>query len=107
MTQLPAAQLSNWLADSGRPQPLLIDVRETWEYEICRITGSKSMPMSQIAQHLESIDASRPIVCICHHGARSGHVAMALEQHGCRDVYNLIGGVDAWAREVDPAMSVY
>ncbi len=107
MTQLPATELSTWLADAQRPQPLLIDVREPWEFEICRIQGSRLMPLTRIGEQIDAIDPQRPIVCICHHGARSLHVAMALEQRGCRDVYNLSGGVEAWARQVDPAMATY
>jgi rhodanese-related sulfurtransferase len=107
MTQLPVAQLSTWLADTARARPQLIDVRETWEYQICRIDGSESMPLSRFAQHVDAIDDARPIVCICHHGTRSLQVAMALEHRGCREVYNLAGGVAAWARDVDPTMSTY
>ena len=107
MTQLPVAQLSAWLADTARAQPQLIDVREPWEYRICRIQGSESMPMSRFAQHLDAIDGTRPVVCICHHGARSLQVALALEHRGCREVYNLAGGVAAWAREVDSSMASY
>jgi len=107
MNQLPVAQLSAWLADSARARPQLIDVREPWEYQICRIEGSESMPLSRFGKHLDAIDGARPIVCICHHGTRSLQVAMALEQRGCREVYNLTGGVAAWAREVDPAMATY
>ena len=48
-----------------------------------------------------------PIVCICHHGGRSMHVAMFLARQGFENVYNLTGGVDAWARQVDSAMPTY
>jgi len=107
MKQLPANQLAGWLSDQSRPGPRLIDVREPWEFDICRIQGSESMPMSRLAQHLGSIDASRPVVCICHHGVRSLQVALLLEQRGLRDVYNLVGGVAAWAREIDRTMPTY
>jgi rhodanese-related sulfurtransferase len=105
--QLPVSQLSAWLSDPERGRPLLIDVREPWEYEICRTEGSASMPLGRLPERLDGIDAQRPVVCICHHGARSLHAAMLLEQHGCREVYNLSGGVDAWARQVDPGMPIY
>jgi len=107
MTQLPASELSAWLADGARKAPLLLDVREPWEYEICRIPGSRLMPMGSIGASLESIDDSLPIVCICHHGARSLQVAFALERQGMREVYNLAGGLAAWARQVDPTMATY
>ncbi|HSQ10205.1 MAG TPA: rhodanese-like domain-containing protein, partial [Burkholderiaceae bacterium] len=50
---------------------------------------------------------TRPIVCVCHHGGRSMHVAMFLARQGFENVYNLTGGVDAWARQVDAAMPTY
>jgi rhodanese-related sulfurtransferase len=107
MRQLAASELSTWLADGGRSAPLLLDVREPWEFEICRIPGSRLMPMSSIGASLDSIDDGVPIVCICHHGMRSLQVAMALEQRGWSEVYNLAGGVEAWARQVDPTMATY
>jgi rhodanese-related sulfurtransferase len=107
MKQLSVAQLSQWLADSARDPPRLLDVREPWEFEICRIQGSELLPLGTLGAKLQSIDCTRPVVFVCHHGARSLHAALALEQRGCPDVYNLTGGVDAWARQIDPAMPIY
>jgi rhodanese-related sulfurtransferase len=107
MTQLPVAELSKWLADSQREAPLLLDVREPWEFALCRIEGSESMPLASLGSGLASIDHQRPIVCICHHGTRSFHAGLALERDGCRDVYNLMGGIDAWARQIDATVSLY
>lgn len=107
MTQLPAPELSGWLADGGRARPVLLDVRERWEFDICRIPESESRPLSSIGGWVDSIEPGRPVVCICHHGVRSRQVAAVLEQRGVREVYNLVGGVDAWARQVDPAMARY
>jgi rhodanese-related sulfurtransferase len=107
MKQLSVAELSRWLADAAREPPLLLDVREPWEFALCRIEGSQSIPLGTLLARLASLDCRRPTVCVCHHGTRSLHAAMALEQRGCGDVYNLIGGVDAWARHIDPSMAVY
>jgi rhodanese-related sulfurtransferase len=107
MTQLPAPELSGWLDDGGREAPVLLDVREPWEFDICRIPGSECRPLSAIGAWIDSIEDGRPIVCICHHGVRSLQVAAVLERRGCREIYNLVGGVDAWARQVDPAMATY
>jgi rhodanese-related sulfurtransferase len=107
MKQLSVAELSQWLADARRLPPLLLDVREPWEFSLCRIEGSELAPLGTLAGHLASIDPERPVVCICHHGTRSFHAALALERHGCNDVYNLAGGVDAWARQIDPSMAIY
>jgi rhodanese-related sulfurtransferase len=88
--------------------PLLLDVREDWEVQIGRIPGSLHIPMQKIPVRLhELVDADRPIVCYCHHGMRSMQVAMFLEHRGAREVYNLVGGIDAWARLVDPACARY
>jgi len=107
MKQLSVAELSEWLADPAREPPLLLDVREPWEFALCRIGGSELVPLRSLAARLASFDRGRPIVCICHHGHRSFHAGLGLERHGCRDVYNLIGGVDAWARQIDRSMAVY
>jgi rhodanese-related sulfurtransferase len=107
MRQLPVAELSQWLADARRESPLLLDVREPWEFERCRIEGSELTPLGVLGSRLASIDPERPVVCICHHGTRSFHAGLALERHGCREVYNLVGGVDAWARQIDPSMATY
>ncbi len=107
MKSVTAPELAQWVQDAQRPQPLLLDVREPWEFELCRIRGSELIPLRALAVRFRELDRSRPIVCICHHGRRSAHATMFLMQHGFTDVYNLTGGVDAWARQVDPAMPTY
>jgi rhodanese-related sulfurtransferase len=107
MNALSAPELAHWLADPQRPRPQLVDVREPWEQQICQIDGSALVPMRVLPQKLEDIDPARPVVCICHHGGRSAHVAMFLERQGYGEVYNLTGGVDAWARQVDRSMATY
>jgi len=107
MKTVSASELSAWLADEGRALPVLLDVREPWETQICRIEHSELVPMRALAARLHDLDTARPIVCICHHGGRSMHVAMFLARQGFEDVYNLTGGVDAWARQVDAAMPTY
>ena len=88
-------------------QPLLLDVREPWEFNICAIENSQLIPMGQIATRLEDLDQERETVVICHHGIRSRSVAMYMERHGFSDVINLAGGVEAWSREVDLDMPTY
>lgn len=107
MNQITPAQLAAWLADNGRDKPLLLDVREPWEWQAARIEGSRHIPMRELPARLAEIDAEREVVAICHHGARSQHVAMFLEKNGFPKVHNLQGGVDAWSRTVDPAVPVY
>lgn len=88
-------------------QPLLLDVREPWEFQICHLQGSTLVPMGQIHLQLAQLDKERETVVICHHGIRSRQVAMFLEHQGFNSVINLEGGVDAWARDVDLDMPTY
>ena len=107
MNQLLPRELAQWLADESRPHPLLLDVRETWEYEHCHLPDSQHMPMHVVPLRCEELDPEREIVVICHHGARSMQVAMFLERRGYAAVHNLSGGVDAWANDVDASFRRY
>lgn len=107
MQQIRATQLAEWLADETRQPPLLLDVREPWEVALCRIDESQHIPMHLIPVRCEELDADREIVVICHHGGRSMQVAMFLERKGFGTVFNLLGGVEGWACEVDTSMSRY
>ena len=111
MQQITAPELRAWLDDPARPQPLLLDVREPWEFDVCRIPGAQPMAMRSIPARFVELSGEhgkdREIVVVCHHGARSYQVAMFLAQQGFSNLYNLYGGVAAWARQVDPAMPTY
>lgn len=104
MFHLNSSQLKD-LINSGTP--LLLDVREPHEFEICQIQGSINIPMNQVPSHLMGFELDQDIVAICHHGIRSAAVADFLESRGFTRVSNLTGGIDAWAREQDPEMSRY
>lgn len=107
MQHLTAPQLAEWLADTNRARPVLLDVREPWEFETCRIDGSLPMPMQSVPARMQELDEDSEIVCICHHGARSMQVAAFLERQGFGKVTNLTGGVHAWAVQVDGSMPTY
>ena len=110
MQQISAGELAEWLAAASRNErsaPRLLDVREPWEFEICRIDGAVMMPMAAVPPRVGELDPDAETVVICHHGVRSFQVALFLEHHGFSSVINLAGGVAAWAREVDPAMPTY
>jgi rhodanese-related sulfurtransferase len=107
MKPVSASELSTWLANKDRTPPVLLDVREPWETQICRIEGSELVPMQSLPSRLNELDPDQPVVCICHFGGRSAQVGMFLDRQGFKDVYNLTGGVDAWARQVDTAMPTY
>ena len=104
MRRMTASQLAEHLEDAN---PLLLDVREPWEFEICHIVGSINLPMAQIPQNLHRFQDEPEIVVICHHGIRSQHVIQFMQQLNSSTLINLEGGVEAWAREVDPDMPVY
>ena len=107
MRHVSALQLASWLADKSLPAPLLLDVREKWEFDTCHIAGSKHVPMNMVPARLGELDPDTEIVCVCHHGVRSMHVASYLERNGFGKVTNLSGGIDAWADQVDPSMPQY
>jgi len=106
MRQLSVRELQQRLAAGGEP-PVLLDVRESWELKICALPASLHIPMGQIPARLAELDPARETVVVCHHGVRSLRVAYFLEGQGFKNLYNLQGGVDAWAREIDPAMHKY
>ncbi len=107
MQHVTAQDLAAWIADPARPTPLLLDVREPWEYEKCHIPNAKLIPMQTIPERINELEEDQEIVCICHHGARSMSVASFLERNQFARVINLTGGVHAWAQQVDPSMPTY
>jgi rhodanese-related sulfurtransferase len=107
MQHVSASELAAWLADPARAQPLLLDVREDWEFGTCQIAGSVQIAMNTIPARIEELDDEAEIVCVCHHGARSMQVAAFLERHGFTRVTNLTGGIHAWAVQVEPSMPTY
>ena len=106
MREFSATELRGYLktAPAG---PLLLDVREPWEFDKARIEGSVLAPMRTIPERLQDCNPEQEIVVICHHGIRSRMVGLYLENHGFSNIINLTGGVEAWAREVDPDMETY
>ncbi|KRB76822.1 rhodanese-like domain-containing protein [Noviherbaspirillum sp. Root189] len=107
MQNLTAPELAVWLADESRQKPVLLDVREPWEYQTCHIAGSVPIPMNTVPARMQELDDEAPIICICHHGARSMSVAAFLERNGFANVINLTGGIHAWALQVDQSMPTY
>ena len=92
--------------DSGK-QPVLLDVREPWEFAIAKIDGSVLVPLATLPQSLGDLDRSAEIVAICHHGMRSADATSFLLQQGFANVRNLVGGIDAWSVHVDSGVARY
>lgn len=85
----------------------LIDVREPHEAEIAQI-GGELIPMGQIISEADKISKDKPVVIHCRSGARSATVILALEkQYGFTNLFNLKGGILAWAKEIDPSIPAY
>jgi adenylyltransferase/sulfurtransferase len=86
---------------------MLIDVREPHEYAICRLDGARLMPFNTFAERAHQLNSADEIVLLCRNGLRSLQVLQLLWEAGFRKLYNLAGGLDAWARQVDPTMPRY
>ena len=84
----------------------LIDVREDFEYEMSNL-GGELIPLSGIMIESGKIEKNKPVVIMCRSGKRSAAAIMQLEQQGFTDLYNLKGGILAWADEIDPEIQVY
>lgn len=88
--------------------PLLLDVREPWEFDIASLPGSILMPMGEVSSRAhQELDPDQAIVVLCHHGMRSLSVTMWLRDQGFEHVQSLAGGIDHWARAIDPHLSRY
>ena len=93
--------------DQGNKDFTLLDVREPWECNICALPDAKIIPMREIPARAAELPKDREIVVVCHHGVRSQQVANYLERMGFDKLNNLVGGINAWAREIDPKMAKY
>lgn len=110
MSELPveinALQVKDLLVSGARPR--IVDVREPFEYDLCRIEGSELIPMQTVPANLGRLDTGeRLIVVICHHGVRSLSVVNWLREQGVDNCQSLAGGIDRWSREVDPSVPRY
>lgn len=95
-------------ADHENSAPILIDVREPWEYQTAHLPDSILMPMGDVPSRAhQELDPDAHIVVMCHHGARSLNVTMWLRNQGFERVQSLAGGIDAWSREIDPTIPRY
>jgi sulfur-carrier protein adenylyltransferase/sulfurtransferase len=87
--------------------PLLLDVRQDWETQLCRLPNAVHIPIEELELRVEELNPQDDIVVYCHQGVRSAAVAEYLRSLGFTSVRNLAGGLDDWARTVDPSMRRY
>lgn len=88
--------------------PVLLDVREPWEFQTVSLPNSLLMPMGEVTSRAhQELDPNAHIVVLCHHGMRSLSVTMWLRNQGFDNVQSLAGGIDHWARAIDPSIPLY
>lgn len=103
--QISVDELAAWRG--GDQAVRIMDVREDWELDICRFPDSLHIPLDQLGVRLADLPRDEPLVVVCHHGMRSAAAVNALRRAGYDQAINLDGGIDAWARDVDPEMRRY
>jgi len=86
--------------------PLILDVRQPAEYEICNI-GGVLIPLGELSGRVNELDTDKDIVVMCHSGSRSFVAMRYLQRLGFKNVRNLSGGIDEWAVRIDPKMRRY
>lgn len=106
------SELAAWQQAQAAHGPLaVLDVREPWELATASVRPDGftllAIPMGEIPQRLAELDSSRPVACLCHHGARSLRVAQFLAGSGFAHVANISGGIDAWSQQRDPSVPRY
>ena len=102
----PTSFCDRW-PDDRRHEVQLLDVREPEELAIVSLPDTVHIPMRAIPGRIVELDPDRPIVVMCHTGVRSRHVAGFLLANDFKQVFNLAGGIDAWAVEIAPDLSRY
>jgi len=103
--QIEPQALQAMLARGARPR--LIDVRELWEHEICRLEGAELIPMGELPMRYQELLDADDVVLYCHHGIRSLDAAAWLRQQGVESARSLAGGIDRWAQEIEPGLPRY
>lgn len=89
-------RLTNGLSGDGQSAPVLLDVREPWEYNSGHAKGATNLPLSQLGKRLGEVPRNRPVLLICQSGHRSVNAAKVLQQQGITQVVNVSGGTTAW-----------
>jgi rhodanese-related sulfurtransferase len=90
-----------------RGEVVLVDVREPWEIETASLAGAKLIPMGDLPARVQELDPDAHILVLCHHGRRSLQVTSWMREQGYAKTQSVRGGIDAWARSVDPKVPIY
>lgn len=102
---ITALQLKELL--SRDTSPLILDVREADELKICALPSFIHIPLGNLLTEWDQLPRERVIVTVCHHGRRSLQACLFLKSQGFEKVLNLVGGIEAWAAQIDPRMVRY
>jgi rhodanese-related sulfurtransferase len=86
---------------------VVLDVREQWELDTASMAHHEHIPMNEIPARYNQLDQEKHMVVVCHHGVRSYNVTAWLRRQGYEKVQSLAGGIDRWARQIDPTVPVY
>ena len=106
VNEIQAKDLAGQLEKNGADAPRLLDVRESFELDICKLDGATHIPLAELQQRFSELDKQSKWVVYCHSGVRSKMAATFLKTNGF-NVSNLVGGINAWANEVDENMARY
>ena len=108
MSDVPSVDVEELRDLLATPQPpLVVDVREQKEADICRIPGSVLIPIGSLPERLGELPKDRKIVVHCHHGGRSSRAVAYLREQGYSHVFNLKGGIHGWSQRIDPKVKTY
>lgn len=107
--EVSPAEVAGWIDLPAGQRPRLIDCREDDELAICQVAGNEWVPLGTFPEALAKLtaDTSRGIVVYCHHGMRSLRAASFLRAHGVEMAFSMSGGIEDWARMIDPEMARY
>ena len=86
---------------------VLLDVREQYEYDIAKIQGSQLIPLGELHSRMSELDSADEIVIHCKTGVRSAKAVRQLQKAGFAKLFNVEGGIGAWADRVDPSVPKY
>lgn len=107
--ELLPAEVAQWYQSPADERPCLLDCREPEEVDICRIEGSICIPMADIPAAFDQLKdlSERGLVIYCHHGMRSLHATHHLRERGLKNTFSMAGGIELWARQIEPQMARY
>jgi rhodanese-related sulfurtransferase len=88
-------------------RPILIDVREPYEWTIARLPDARLVPLDTLPEVVPTLDRASELVVYCHLGTRSATAVEWLREQGFARARNLSGGIDRWSSEVDPSTRRY